>query len=78
MAAIDAIYNYYLSTYGSNTSNRYDTHKKSELRSVYNNMVKVNKESPLFKVLGIDNGDAFRFAIDVKESSMHLSKVAAS
>ena len=78
MAAIDAIYNYYLSTYGSNTSNRYDTHKKSELRSVYNNMVKVNKESPLFKVLGIDTGDAFRFAIDVKESSMHLSKVAAS
>lgn len=78
MAAIDTIYNYYLTTYGSNTSNRYDTHKKSELRSVYNNMVKVNKESPLYKILGVDSGEASRFAIDIKESSMNLSKVAAS
>ncbi len=78
MAAIDTIYNYYLSTYGKNTVNRYDTHKKSELRSVYNNMVKVNKESPLYKVLGAETGEASRFAIDVKETSMHLSKVAAS
>ncbi|MBE5905621.1 MAG: flagellar capping protein [Lachnospiraceae bacterium] len=78
MAAIDTIYNYYLTTYGSNTPNRYDTHKKSELRSVYNNMVKVNKESPLYKILGLDSGEASRFAIDIKESSMGLSKVAAS
>ncbi|SFQ18816.1 flagellar hook-associated protein 2 [Lachnospiraceae bacterium XBB1006] len=78
MAAIDTIYNYYLTTYGSNTPNRYDTHKKSELRSVYNNMVKVNKESPLYKILGLDSGEASRFAIDIKESSMSLSKVAAS
>lgn len=78
MAAIDTIYNYYLSTYGSNTSTRYDTHKKSELRSVYNNMVKVNKESPLYQILGAESGDASKFAIDIKESSMQLSKVAAS
>lgn len=78
MAAIDTIYNYYLSTYGSSTSNRYDTHKKSELRSVYNNMVKVNKEAPIVKILGMDTGEASRFAIDIKESSMNLTKVAAS
>lgn len=78
MAAIDTIYNYYLSTYGSTTSNRYDTHKKSELRSVYNNMIKVNKESPIYKILGADTGEASRYVIDVKESSMQLSKVAAS
>lgn len=78
MAAIDTIYNYYLSTYGGSTVNRYDTHKKSELRSVYNQMVKVNKEAPLYKILGVQTGDVSRFAIDIKESSMNLSKAAAS
>ncbi|MCR4955610.1 MAG: flagellar capping protein [Lachnospiraceae bacterium] len=78
MAAIDTIYNYYLSTYGNNTVNRYDTHKKSELRSIYNNMIKVNKETPIYKILGMENGDASKFAIDIKESSLNLSKVAAS
>lgn len=78
MAAIDTIYNYYLSTYGGNTVTRYDTHKKSELRSVYNNMVKVNKEAPLYKILGVQSGDVSKFAIDIKESAMNLSKAAAA
>ena len=42
MAAIDSAYHYYLSTYGNSVS-RYDTHKKSELRKVYNQIVKANK-----------------------------------
>ena len=33
MARIDAAYNYLLSTYGKATGSRYDSHKKSELRS---------------------------------------------
>lgn len=78
MAAIDTIYNYYLSTYGNNTVNRYDTHKKSELRSIYNEMVKVNKNNPLYKVLGLDTGDASKFAIDIKESALELTKTAHS
>ena len=33
MAAIDSVYNYYLTTYGkTSSSSRYDAHKKSELR----------------------------------------------
>lgn len=78
LSAIDNVYNYYLSTYGSKQLTRYDTHKKSELRSVYDTMVKVNKESPLYKILGIESGEASKFAIDVKESSMALSKTALS
>lgn len=78
MAAIDTIYNYYLSTYGSNTQNRYDTHKKSELRSVYNNMLKVNKESPLYKISTKDLNEVAKYAIDVKESSLNFQKVSAS
>lgn len=54
MAAIDSAYHYYLSTYGNSVS-RYDTHKKSELRKVYNQIVKANKESPLYKIT--DTGD---------------------
>ncbi|MBQ9580469.1 MAG: flagellar capping protein, partial [Lachnospiraceae bacterium] len=78
MAAIDTIYNYYLSTYGNNTYNRYDTHKKSELRSIYNQMVKVNKNTPLYKVLGMEEGNASEFAIDLKEASLNLEKTAHS
>lgn len=78
MAVIDTISSYYLSTYGNKQLSRYDTHKKSELRSIYNNMVKVNKESPLYKIQGMENGEASKFAIDIKEASMSLSKTALS
>ena len=46
MAVIDSAYQYYLSTYAGSGMSRYDTHKKSQLRAVYNNIVKVNKDSP--------------------------------
>ncbi len=78
MAAIDTIYNYYLSTYGHSNVNRYDTHKKSELRTIYNNIVKINKESPLYKIQESERGETQQFAIDVKESARHLAKTTAS
>ena len=43
MAVIDSAYQYYLSTYAGSGMSRYDTHKKSQLRAVYNNIVKVNR-----------------------------------
>jgi flagellar hook-associated protein 2 len=76
MAAIDSAYHYYLSTYGSSMTPRYDTHKKSELRAVYNNIVKTNKESPLFKIT--DTGDAKKTAIDIKERARSIQNVVAS
>jgi len=42
MARIDNAYAYYISTYAQKTVSRYDSHKKSELRKVYNKIVKIN------------------------------------
>lgn len=75
-AIMDNMYNYYLATYGTTTVSRYDAHKKSELRSVYNNIVKANKESPLYKLK--HSTDMQRFAIDIKENARQLSNVIAS
>lgn len=75
MARIDA-YAYYLSTYSNIRPSRYDSHKKSDLREVYNHMVKINKESPLYKLL---NDDAVvKYAIDIKENAKSIQHVVAS
>lgn len=76
MAAITSAYQYYLSTYRPSGASRYDTHKKSQLRAVYNNIVKVNKESPLYKIKY--SGDVGRFAIDIKEKTRSIQNVVAS
>lgn len=76
MATIDSAYQYYLSTYGVSSGTRYDTHKKSQLRAVYNNIVKVNKESPLYKIKY--SGEVQRFAIDLKEKTRSIQNMIAS
>ena len=45
--SLNTVYNYYMTSYAPKSSSRYDTHKKSELRSIYNSIVKLNKESHL-------------------------------
>ena len=47
---LNNVYNYYMTTYSPRSSTRYDTHKKSELRNIYNTIVKLNKEAPLYKL----------------------------
>lgn len=76
MAKIDSAYDYYVSVYGNQTTSRYDSHKKSDLRKVYNNIVKSNKESPLYKIS--DMSSAKRYAIDVKENAKAIQNVVAS
>ncbi len=66
---------YYVSTYNRGSISKYDTHKKSELRDVYNNMLKINKKSPLYKVASTDS--VKQYAIDLKETSRQLKYVAA-
>ena len=58
------------------TSNKYDSHKKSELRSTYNSIVKSNKESPLYKIKG--GANVQKFAIDIKEQAHTIKNVVAS
>ena len=75
MAKIDA-YAYYLSTYSNIRPTRYDSHKKSDLRKVYNHMVKTNTKSPLYK---LTNEDAVaKYAIDIKENAKSIQNVVAS
>ncbi|MCR4842590.1 MAG: flagellar filament capping protein FliD [Eubacterium sp.] len=77
MAVVDNAYNYYMTTYGKSLSpTRYDTHKKSDLRNVYNSILKVNKESPLYKLVNPD--EAQRFAIDIKEASRGIQNALSS
>lgn len=76
MAVIDSAYQYYLSTYRDSTVSRYDTHKKSQLRDVYNRIIKINKESPLYKIKNVN--DVAKYAIDIKETTKSLQNVIAS
>ncbi len=71
MARIDAAYNYFMSVYGKDIGNRYESHKKSELRDTYNRIVKANKDSPLYKF--DDSEDIGQFAIDIKEHANAMS-----
>jgi flagellar hook-associated protein 2 len=69
-------YAYYISTYAKKTVSRYDSHKKSELRKVYNEIVKINKDSPLYKIPNLT--DAKKYAIDIKENARSIQNVVAS
>lgn len=75
-AILNTIHNHYLTTYAPSSISRYDTHKKSELRAVYNSIVKLNKESPWY--LPIRNMDVQRYAIELKESARDLHNTIAS
>ena len=76
MSAVDNAYHYYLSTYGSFTASRYDAHKKSELRHVYNSILKINREAPLYKLK--QSEDVPRFLIDIKEHTRQIKNVISS
>lgn len=76
MAKIDSAYDYYVSTYGNQKASRYDSHKKSDLRKIYNSIVKSNKESPLYKISNLEG--AKRFAIDIKERTKVIQNVVSS
>lgn len=67
---IGTVYDYYLTTYASKPLTRNDTHKKSELRNIYNNIVKISKSSPLYKV-DVSAG-VQKYAIDLKENARSL------
>ncbi|MCH5333261.1 MAG: flagellar filament capping protein FliD [Agathobacter sp.] len=76
MARIDSAYAYYMSTYANKEISRYDAHKKSDLRRVYNRIVKTNKESPLYKITNMER--AKRYAIDIKENAKSIQNIVAS
>lgn len=76
-AALNTVYNHYLTTYApKRTTTQYDTHKKSELRSIYNSIIKLNKEAPLYI---LDSSKESRaFAVGLKENARALRNTIAS
>ena len=74
--ALNNIYNFYLTTYSKDCSSPYDSHKKSELRSVYNSMVKLNKEAPVYLLK--NTPDTSAYAVGIKENARILRNNIAS
>lgn len=73
--ALNAVYNNYLTAYAPKTLTRYDTHKKSELRGVYNAIVRLNKDAPWY--LPTTNRDTQKYAVDLKENARELKNTIA-
>ena len=76
IGAYSNVYNFYMTTYAPKSSTPYDSHKKSELRNVYNSIVKMNKEAPVYI---LDNSrESCSFAIGMKENARELRNTIAS
>lgn len=75
-AILSNVYNHYLTAYAPKSTTQYDTHKKSELRGIYNSIVKLNKESPWY--LDIKTPATQEYAISLKENARLLHNTIAS
>lgn len=72
---LNSVYNNYLSTYRPKALTKYDTHKKSELRNVYNSIVKMNKDAPWY--LPTTSRQTQQYAVDLKENARDLHNTIA-
>ncbi len=72
---LSTVYNNYLSTYTPKALTKYDTHKKSELRDVYNSIVKMNKDAPWY--LPTTSRQTQHYAVDLKENARELHNTIA-
>ena len=73
---INSVYNYYLSTYANKQLTKYDTHKKSDLKDIYNNIIKISKKSPLYLIHNTE--DVHKHAIDLKETAREFKNIVAA
>ncbi|MGN0385600.1 MAG: flagellar filament capping protein FliD [Lachnospiraceae bacterium] len=74
-AILNNVYNHYLTAYAPKSTTQYDTHKKSELRKIYNSIVKLNKESPWY--LDIKSKETQEYAVSIKENARQLHNTIA-
>lgn len=75
-AILTNVYNHYLTTYAPRGTSQFDTHKRGELRNVYDSIVKLNKDAPWF--LPARNTGTFGYAIGLKEHARTLRNTIAS
>lgn len=72
---MNTVYNNYLTTYTPKPLTRFDSHKKSELRNIYNSIVKLNKDAPWY--LPTTSRDTQQYAVDLKENARGLHNTIA-
>lgn len=71
---ISNVYHYYMSQYGHKVNSKYDSHTKSQLKNTYSKVLKINSQSPTYK---LDVSEAAqKYAIDLKENARELSNIA--
>ena len=74
---MQTVYNNYLTAYHRATpAGKYDTHKKSELRSIYHSIINLNKNAPIY--LPVKPSEVTSFAIGIKENARELRNTIAS
>ena len=67
------IYNHYMTTYAPKKSDaRLDNHNKSELKNICSNILKLNKEAPLY--IYDRNQQTTSFALSLKENTRQLQR----
>ena len=73
----NSVYNQFSTTYMQKKAvGRYDTHKRSELRTLCSSMAKINRDAPLYL---IDNSaDAKQYVIGLKEEARDLRNTIIS
>lgn len=74
-SVLNTVYNNYLTTYTPKALTRFDTHKKSELRSLYNSIVRLNRDAPWY--LPTTAKDTQQYAVDLKENARELHNTIA-
>ncbi|MGN0327428.1 MAG: hypothetical protein ACI4D4_00470 [Lachnospira sp.] len=72
---ISSVYSYYLSQYGHKANSKYDSHTRSQLKNTYSKVVRVNSQTPTYK-LDVTEA-AQKYAIDLKENARELSNIAS-
>lgn len=71
------IYNHYMTTYSPKKSDaRLDSHNKSELKNIYGNILKLNKEAPLYLYDRTEKTTSF--ALSLKENTRQLQHAILS
>lgn len=74
-AVLNAVYNNYMAAYAPKPITRFDAHKKSELRSIYDSIVKMNRDAPWY--LPTTSKATQNYAVDLKENARELHNTIA-
>ena len=70
------VYNYYRNSYAQKPSSRFDSHNKSDLKNIYNSIVSMNKEEPVY--MFDRSPELENYSISMKEIAMQFGRDIAS